>query len=95
MSRNNDPVIEVNHRDLPLAYPGNSRFQVVCPVCKSGLLLVTRDSPTGKVKEYDSCILCGQRVRYLDIAWLRAWEDGSQTEYEAWVAAGMPNLKEE
>jgi hypothetical protein len=63
------PVIEVNHYDLELA--GDSVYKVFCPVCKKGLLLVSRNNYTMEIKELDRCVLCGQRVKYKDVERLK------------------------
>lgn len=42
-------------------------FRSVCPVCREGLLLVSRDQRTLKLRDTDNCTLCGQRVIYSDI----------------------------
>ena len=43
-----------------------SSFRSECPTCKSGFLLVGRDRNNFNLLRNDSCILCGQRVVYLD-----------------------------
>lgn len=65
------PAIEVKHADLKRY--GESIYKSVCIKCP-GLLLVGRDSETFILQEYDRCILCGQKYRYLDIVELRKRE---------------------
>lgn len=65
-------LIEISHMEL-LRY-GDSMYKSICPTCKMGLLLVGRDQETLILQEYDRCILCGQRVRYTDIKYLRKRE---------------------
>ena len=45
-----------------------------CPFCTDGILPLTRDPKTLTLLDTDSCLGCGQRVRYLDMAWLQAQE---------------------
>jgi hypothetical protein len=73
------PVLEVRHADLT-RQSGDSRYRSVCPVCLEGLLLVQRDDTSFVLREFDNCILCGQRVRYLDIEELRQRELGQEKE---------------
>jgi hypothetical protein len=63
------PVLDVFHVDLERT--GDSIFRSKCPVCNKGMLLVHRNQRTLKLEEYDHCISCGQRVKYLDIGILR------------------------
>jgi hypothetical protein len=46
-----------------------------CPFCADGILGLTRDPTTLTLSERDSCLNCGQRVRYLDIGQLKAQEE--------------------
>lgn len=73
MANVNKVVIEVYWRQLR-AFTEESSYKRDCPFCKAGILLVGRDSETMVLEEYDRCITCGQRVRYLDIEVLRARE---------------------
>ena len=66
------PIIEVKHADLERF--GESLYRSECPKCGKGLLLVGRDNKTFILQEYDLCILCGQKFRYLDIEDLRKME---------------------
>lgn len=60
------PIIEVKQSDLkPLS---GSRFSSQCPSCPEGVLLVRRDQKTLKIVDRDFCCLCGQPVKYLDLA---------------------------
>lgn len=70
MNRHQEPVIDVMHKSLR---PVNdeSPYKRDCPSCKDGVLLVGRDLKTGELQEFDHCMSCGQRVRYLDIAEMR------------------------
>ena len=65
----NKPVLEIPHSELE-SVP-NSIFKKICPVCKTGFLLVYRSPKTLILEEYDRCLLCGQRIRYIDINLLR------------------------
>jgi len=51
-----------------------SVYKRECPFCEGGLFLVGRNQDTMQLEEYDGCIGCGQRVRYLDIEKLRVRE---------------------
>jgi hypothetical protein len=66
---NKDPIVVV-HADLERSTDG-SIFRSVCPICKEGLLMVSRDQSTLKLVAEDNCILCGQMVVYSDIDNLR------------------------
>lgn len=66
------PTIEIPHMELERY--GDSRYKSICPACKVGLLLVYRDQKTFILQEYDRCVLCGQRVKYTDISFLRERE---------------------
>jgi hypothetical protein len=52
----------------------SSRYKRECPFCEGGMFLVGRNQDTMQLQEYDGCIGCGQRVRYLDIEKMRAME---------------------
>lgn len=65
MKRFAEPAIEVRHADLTLASQ-DSPYRVFCPVCKSGVLFVGRDQRTLRLVRTDRCIMCYQRVLYLD-----------------------------
>jgi len=67
------PILDVIHAELERF--SDSIYKSVCPACKEGLLLVGRYPETMLLNEYDRCVLCGQRVRYLDIDTLRG-KDG-------------------
>ena len=58
--------ITVEHADLERA-TDESIFRSICPVCKEGLLMVSRSQRTLELRATDHCILCGQRVVYSDI----------------------------
>jgi hypothetical protein len=66
-----EPTVDVKHSELKRF--GQSMYTSECPKCK-GLLLVGRDSTTFELQEYDRCVLCGQKYRYLDIKDLRKKE---------------------
>jgi len=51
-----------------------SVYKRECPFCENGMLLLGRNRETMQLEEYDQCIGCRQRVRYLDIEKLRARE---------------------
>jgi hypothetical protein len=94
MDRYGEPIIRLNHADLTLYDPENSRFKALCPRPGCDGLLLGGRSATGVLQEFDRCVLCGQQVQYLDIGELRHPGLGKtdQQEYEEWVAAGMPGL---
>lgn len=60
------PIIEVRHSALERS--GESIFRSICPVCRDGMLPVCRDQETYELIDYDYCVLCAQRFRYLDEA---------------------------
>lgn len=66
------PILDVEHKKLIRV--GVSPYRSDCPVCKKGILPVTRHSKTYKLLEFDRCLLCGQRVRYTDIQEMRMRE---------------------
>ncbi len=51
-----------------------SVYKRECPFCENGMLLLGRNRETMQLDEYDRCIGCRQRIRYLDIEKLRARE---------------------
>ena len=59
------PVIEVRHAELQRV--GDSAYKSACPVCGEGVLAVRRHPVTFELLELDTCLLCGQQFRYLDI----------------------------
>ena len=65
----NAPILEIPH--LELNRYGDSCYKSCCPVCKDGILLVGRDFKTLELEEFDRCISCGQRIKYLDIQQMR------------------------
>ena len=65
----NAPPLHVNHADLVKVDESSWRRQ--CPVCKEGLLLVSRNPHTLKLQAIDRCILCGQLVNYDDVKQMR------------------------
>lgn len=65
--RNSDkPVLYINHRDLNHS-EWNSIYKSDCPVCKEGVLAMSRDPETGFLSPEDHCWGCGQRFYYKDI----------------------------
>jgi hypothetical protein len=62
---------DVEHRNLQSPGDSDSALARVCPFCQDGRLLVTRDPVSYVLQELDVCLLCGQRVKYADIAELR------------------------
>ena len=67
---------KVAHADLERA-DANSIFWSKCPVCKKGILMVSRDQKTLMLLEKDHCILCGQQFIYTDINELRKKSESS------------------
>jgi hypothetical protein len=57
--------IRVVHAELERA-DEDSAYRSVCPVCKTGLLLIHRDKETFKLVRSDICIQCGQGFYYTD-----------------------------
>ncbi len=70
LHRIKEPVIEVYHSRLGIVTI-SSRYKRECPFCDRGMLLVGRDKKTFELEEYDGCLYCGQRVRYIDIEEMR------------------------
>lgn len=60
-----EPVLPVFHRSLKRASE-DSTFKSECPFCEGGVFFVRRDNNM-ELREDDSCISCGQRIRYLDV----------------------------
>lgn len=58
--------IHVNFYSLQ-RYSEESNFKNVCPSCKDGILLMSRDNATGELLPNDFCVQCGQVVIYDDI----------------------------
>ena len=58
--------IHVQHKELE-RYDESSDYRSLCPVCKTGILLVRRDQITCQLIEQDHCLLCGQAFIYDDI----------------------------
>ena len=69
----NKTLLHVNHSELKR--DGDSVFKSVCPTCKEGILLVTRDQHTLQLLEQDHCTLCGQAFIYDDIDMLKGHEN--------------------
>jgi uncharacterized protein (DUF983 family) len=63
---------EVEHAGLTPGLRDANKIASRCPFCEEGLLLGMRDQVTFVIQEFDCCTLCGQRVKYSDIADLRA-----------------------
>ena len=66
--------ISVKHQDLTRY--GDSIFKSVCPVCTTGILLMYRDQTHLQLLERDTCVSCGQHVRYTDIEEVRKIDNG-------------------
>jgi hypothetical protein len=63
-------ILEVEHFLLDgCGHPNQWRSH--CPVCGEGTLAVARHPESQQLQEYDNCLLCAQRVRYLDIKRMR------------------------
>lgn len=60
------PTIDVRWSELVLWDEETSAYRKKCPVCKNGILLVSRHRDTLNFQRHDRCISCGQSVRYLD-----------------------------
>lgn len=76
-SRNmNRETISVSHSELTRY--GDGIYRSECPECKVGLLSVHKDQETLILEEYDTCVLCGQSFRYLDIETMRERENGGE-----------------
>lgn len=73
LRRIKEPIIEVYHSRLGIVTFGSWKRE--CPFCDRGMLLVGRDKERGfELEEYDNCLYCGQRVRYMDIEEMRRKE---------------------
>lgn len=57
------PLKRVHHSDLKRLNE-DSAYKSECPSCDDGLLLIRREG--GILQRYDMCLVCGQRVFYLD-----------------------------
>jgi len=64
------PAITVKHSELKQVSP-NSSYRSFCPVCKDGVLPVSRDQETLELLALDRCLLCGQEIIYSDVKDLR------------------------
>jgi len=56
------PRLDVRHSELVRF----DRYKSECPVCKVGLLCMTRTRKTFALVREDHCGACGQQFRYLD-----------------------------
>jgi len=64
-----DTVIPVFHENLlPIAA---SYYESRCPFCDKGIFIAKRDPITELLDENDVCTMCGQKIRYADIARVR------------------------
>lgn len=57
-------LIKVVHSELVRV--GESAYRSLCPVCKNGHLMVTRNRNTLGIMRVDSCTFCCQGVIYQD-----------------------------
>ena len=57
------PSVKIKHSDLE-RFSDDSIFKSICPVCKIGILPLSRDLKEFKLMNTDRCMLCGQ---YLNI----------------------------
>ncbi len=73
IERVEEPVISVYHARLGIV-TDSSQWRRECPFCDRGMFLVGRDRCSFELQEYDHCIGCGQRVRYMDIEQMREKE---------------------
>lgn len=80
--------IRVVHAELERA-DGDSAFRSVCPVCKTGLLLVRRDPKSFKLVRLDACIQCGQEFYYTDTA-INGEEFTEKVPYPLFEIVGPP-----
>lgn len=78
MLNSKKPVLKIKYFDLKPCGDG-SKFRVQCPICPDGCLLVRRHDKTLRLEADDVCILCGQRIRYLDIDLMRLKEENNST----------------
>jgi len=73
----NEPVLRVRFYDL-IPFSDESSFRSRCPVCEDGVLLVGRDEETPReLLPFDRCVSCGQRVEYMDVKWMCAYQGRS------------------
>jgi hypothetical protein len=61
----NAPPIYVLHAELT-RYTEDSAYRSLCPVCKTGVLMVNRHPATFELLRPDRCTHCGQVVVYED-----------------------------
>lgn len=73
MSNRQKPTVAVYWSSL-LPVGDDPVYRRECPFCKDGIFLVGRDRETFKLEEFDGCISCGQRIRYIDIEEMRKKE---------------------
>lgn len=57
------PRLDVRHSEL-VRFDG--RYKSECPVCKSGVLCMTRTRKDYRLTREDRCGACGQAFRYVD-----------------------------
>jgi predicted RNA-binding Zn-ribbon protein involved in translation (DUF1610 family) len=74
MENFDEPVIEVNHKDLERY--DDSMYKSVCPKCNNGILLIYREHASLKLLANDVCVSCGQHFKYLDIEEMNKLEEG-------------------
>ena len=64
-----DIIIPVVHENLlPI---GGSYYESRCPFCEKGVCIAQRNPTTKQLEEEDVCTVCGQKIRYADIAHVR------------------------
>lgn len=66
------PLLVLDHFLLKPASREANKLASYCPNCGDGVLAVIRNSVTLVIEEFDMCLKCGQRVRYRDVAVMRA-----------------------
>lgn len=59
------PLLYVYYADLAETETPNA-LRRDCPVCAAGRLLLRRDKTTLEILSDDNCILCGQRIQFMD-----------------------------
>jgi len=59
-----DPI-EISFEELTY-FDDESLYRWLCPVCETGVLLMSREGTTFSLRNTDRCTYCGQAFTYLD-----------------------------
>ncbi len=66
-----EPTLSIVHFQLDPADEKANHWASKCPQCKEGRLPVRRHRSSNQIAKNDICLLCGQRVVYIDIEDMR------------------------